>query len=115
MRPNPFILPFSAPCWASIGYIYGKITDASPKMCAVILAISEIADVALFAAVALTGMARGCTIRDIYSYTGLAVDAITVLAMYHFNLIHLTGAAVLSGLSILHFISRYNAPLSAYG
>jgi hypothetical protein len=114
MRPNPFILPISTPCWAGIGYIYGKITETSPKMCALIFAISEIADVALFAAVAFSGCAQGKTIRDVYPYTGLAVNTITILAMYQFNLISQMGVIALTGLSLVHFVSRSTAPLITY-
>jgi hypothetical protein len=109
---NPLLLPVTVPLWAGVGCIYGNITKASPKMCALIFAISKIADMAVFASGALiaatTGYGAEISIHRGYAYTSSIVNAVTIVAMHRLGLISQTGIVVLTGLSIIHFISNYN-------
>ena len=68
---NPILLPIIAPFWAGVGYVYGKMTNVSPKLCVIILTISKIADFAAFGlglTLALLN-SRGCPISLVYAFS----------------------------------------------
>ncbi|WP_042282443.1 hypothetical protein [Candidatus Protochlamydia sp. R18] len=109
---NPSILHITVPAWAAAGYIYGKVANVSPKMCALIFAVSKIADVSLSICHAFfsykTGFCARISVYRAYAVTSLIVNTITIIAMYRLKLIAQTGAAIFAGLSVLYFIGNYN-------
>ena len=103
--PTLYIIPFTAAVWAGIGYVYGKLTGASPRIAAQVLAIWAVADAAFFLIASYSKHTQR-ELKSTYALTNLIVNSLAILALKRFNLLGTKGTAALSCLTVLNFCFR---------
>ena len=103
--PTFSILPFSTVIWAGFGYVYGKLTGASPRIAAQVLAIWAFAD-AVFFLIARSSKHTQRELKSTYALTNLIVNSLTLVTMKQFNLLSAKGTVALSCLTVFIFCYR---------
>ena len=97
--------PFYTAFWGVVGYVYGKLANVSPGLCAKILAISEIADRIFLVAISLQPREMADKMRR-YAYANLICNSLTIIALRQLNLISTKGTTLLAGFTFVTFLIR---------
>lgn len=83
--PQASELPFEMLLATGIGYGAGRIWEGNPKLLALVMAVSTIADLILFKLTKPIGQVLNFSAEAVYSVTSLAASATTVCALFRLN------------------------------
>lgn len=105
MIPDLSALPMRTGLWAGIGYLYARLFRAPVQLCVTAFAISEIADTFFFM-IASRWTRNEMEKKAVYALTNIIVNTMTILAMSYLKLIAKQGMLILTGFTVINFLSK---------